>query len=137
MNRVSSTDVLCPSACLKEGALLLGIVTQSGRVAFAPNRLTVNESFINAAQEGRPAEKRFRFASACAQSGCTRWAGNRCGVIDAVVDEPPTNSADAALPACSIRPQCRWYLQNGTDACHVCPWVITDCRGQSCHGALR
>jgi hypothetical protein len=30
------------------------------------------------------------------------------------------------LPECSIRPQCRWHLQSGDNACRACPEVITD-----------
>jgi hypothetical protein len=30
------------------------------------------------------------------------------------------------LPRCSIRANCRWFDQQGADACRVCPFVITD-----------
>jgi hypothetical protein len=33
---------------------------------------------------------------------------------------------DSPLPKCSIRSQCRWFLQHGRDACAVCPLIITD-----------
>ena len=30
-----------------------------------------------------------------------------------------------ALPACRIRPECRWYRQEGRPACMRCPQVVT------------
>jgi len=127
VNRIDSDRALCPSARMKEGSVLLGIVLGDGRVAFAPDRLVVNREFVTTAREGRSPEKRFRFADACVQSGCVQWTGTRCGVIDDVLAELPAEGLPAHLPQCSIRPQCRWYAQAGTEACRACPLVVTDC----------
>lgn len=119
--------VLCPSARMKPGAVLLGIVMGDGRVAFAPDRLLVNREFIANAQQGRSPEKRFRFADGCVQSSCVQWTGTRCGVIDDVLADISVAALSADVPHCSIRPQCRWYDQAGAEACRACPVVITDC----------
>ena len=128
MSRIEAPHILCPSARMKEGALLLGIVMTDGRVAFAADRLVVNNAFVSNALEGRSPEERFRFADACAQAGCVQWTGKRCGVIDEVIAEVPAEALQTYLPECSIRPQCRWYSQAGTEACRACPLVVTDCR---------
>jgi len=77
-------------------------------------------------------EKRFRFSQPCVTSGCGNWTGNRCGVIDGVVDEVSERQlprpGEASLPKCSFRPKCRWFAQSGKEACAVCPLVITDLR---------
>ena len=122
-------DVLCPSSRCERGAVLLGIVLPDGRVAFAADRIVVDDGFVKAAREGRSPESRLRFAAPCVRGGCRQWTGSRCGVIDRVTAaDPPPAAPD--LPDCSIRPHCRWYLQSGAAACAVCPEVITDTRDE-------
>ena len=125
---------LCPSSNCKEGAILLGIVLADGNVAFAKDRIVVDQDFVaRATREGsHPPETRFRFSSPCAQSACKQWTGARCGVIDSVMDETAaagyTPAVSQDLPACSIRSQCRWFSQTGAEACAVCDIVVTDTR---------
>lgn len=143
MPAVRPGSALCPSSRCEDGATLVGVILPSGRVAFSSSRLEVDEEFVSIARAGRSPEKRFRFASACAKSGCRQWSDERCGVIDRLIEqrmpsEPraphlqrePLNVplSDAALPACSIRPECRWFQQAGGEACVICPDVITDMR---------
>ena len=124
--------VLCPSSPCEAGAILVGIITRDGHVAFAPDRLDVGEEFVRVAREGRQPERRFRFASPCVRGACCQWTGTRCGVVDQVIADLPTEPTDS-LPACSIRPRCRWFAQTGAAACAVCPVVITDLREESGH----
>jgi hypothetical protein len=118
--------VLCPSYRCQDGAILLGIVLAGGRVAFAADRIVIDQEFVDIARQGRPPEKRFRFGGKCVQAACRQWTSGRCGVIDKVLVDLGTDSVPEDLPRCSIRPQCRWYLQSGPQACGACPEVITD-----------
>jgi hypothetical protein len=120
-------DALCPSSPCQPGATLLGIVLSDGRVAFSATRIEVSEEFVRIARQGRSPEKRFRFSSRCLQDGCSQWGAGRCGVIDTVVQDVggPRPGHDP-LPDCLIRPECRWFLQRGAEACGVCPDVVTD-----------
>lgn len=120
--------VLCPSARCEAGAILLGILLPDGRVAFASDRIVVNEEFVRVAREGRAPEQRFRFSAPCVQGACRQWTGQRCGVIDTVVEHVRPGDKALPLPECSIRPQCRWYQQAQAHACAVCPLVVTDAR---------
>jgi len=122
---------LCPSARCEAGAVLLGIVLPNGTVAFAHDRIVVTEEFVEAAGvEQTPPEQRFRFSNLCVSKQCKQWTGSRCGVIDKVIElVPPDDSVKP--PACSIRPQCRWFVQVGIQACKVCPVVITDSCGEA------
>jgi hypothetical protein len=131
MNRTNPSVVLCPSAPMEEGAILVGIVLADGKVAFAPDRIEVNADFVASAREGRSPEKRFRFGGVCVKSGCRQWTGTRCGVIDHVLEVVPTESRTDYLPECSIRDQCRWFAQSGSEACRVCTLVVTDTRRDS------
>jgi hypothetical protein len=115
----------CPSARCESGAILLAIALPDGKLAYASDRIVIDQDFVDAANEvGRP-EHRFRFSSRCVENGCRQWASDRCSVIDRVlmaVGEAPAGG----LPECSIRSTCRWFGQVGGKACAVCPLVLTD-----------
>jgi hypothetical protein len=119
----------CPSTRVHEGAILLGIVGPEGRVAYLTPETRVDEEFVKAVQNrGRP-EKRFRFASRCVEDGCGHWTGNRCGVIQQALEsdlDQAVTDARGPLPACAIRPRCRWFGQEGRRACAVCPLIVHD-----------
>ena len=122
--------VLCPSGRCEPGALLLGIVGPDGVVGYLPHQVTVDEAFVERAQQGRTPEARFRFAEPCVSGRCANWAadaagGGRCGVIDQVVHSPHARPAgDRPLPRCSIRARCRWFAQSQAQACASCPLVV-------------
>lgn len=119
-------EILCPSARCKPGALLLGIVGADGVVALTGEELVVDDEFVRTAHAGRAPEKRFRFADACARSGCLHWTKGVCGLIDEVLERTPVADDAPALAACVIRSRCRWYAQRGAAACAACVFVITD-----------
>jgi hypothetical protein len=123
--------VLCPSWQCEKGAALLGIVLADGSIAFAKDRIVIDQNFVDAARAGRSPEKRFRFSSTCRQGACVQWKEDRCSVIDQVmaeqkaIDTAPLPS-EGELPRCLIRQQCRWHLQSGDSACFACTQVVTD-----------
>jgi hypothetical protein len=126
---MNESEHLCPSGRCESGALLIGVVGASGKVGYLTPPAAVDDAFVDQALEGRAPERRFRFAQACAENGCDHWSEGRCGVIDAVVqmaDEDTIEAEVGALPACGIRPRCRWFAQRGAAACRVCPLVVTD-----------
>ncbi|HEU5062244.1 MAG TPA: hypothetical protein VFT79_03700 [Solirubrobacterales bacterium] len=118
-------DLLCPSAPCEPGALLLGLVGGDGRVGYVRPALEVDEDFVAKALAGRAPEKRFRFAQPCRESGCHFWSEGRCGVADAAAESEEADG-EGSLPACAIRPRCRWFAQAGASACRGCPTVVTD-----------
>jgi hypothetical protein len=124
---ITDTNTLCPSSRAETGAILLGVITPQEQVAMLSEKVEVNQAFIDAISKEKSPESQFRFANRCVKSGCQQWASGRCGVIDAVMKvNPDLQVQDLYLPTCSIRPQCRWYLQTGANACAVCPYIITD-----------
>ena len=120
--------VLCPSARCKDGAILLGIVLPDQTIAYADRRFQIDARQAENLRGGAASpEKCYRFSTPCAQCGCQQWSGGKCGVIEEVLASPPPASLPRLLPECSIRQQCRWFLQRGAEACGVCRYVITDC----------
>jgi hypothetical protein len=118
----------CPSARCEEGATLLGIVGADGVVGYITPELEVDFEFCREVRKrGRP-EARFRFAQPCAEGRCTQWVGDRCGLIELVLQSPTKPStAETSLPGlppCVIRSTCRWFAQEGGQACLVCPSVV-------------
>jgi hypothetical protein len=118
-------ELLCPSAPCEPGALLLGVVGADGQVGYLRPAPEIDQDFVAKALAGRAPEKRFRFAQPCRESGCGYWSDGRCEVSDAAASSEEGGS-DGPLPACAIRPRCRWFAQSGASACRTCPVIVTD-----------
>ncbi len=121
-----TNKILCPSAICKEGAQIIGIANSQGMVDIIAKPLPVTAEFVEVAKQGRAAEKRFRFSNTCVEKGCHQWTGKSCGVIEKIVGQLEEIESKIQLPKCGIRKDCRWYKQEGANACHICPYVITD-----------
>jgi hypothetical protein len=114
---------LCPSAPLYAGSKLLGVVKGENQVDILAEPIEVDEIFVQAANKGKPAEQKFRFVNKCLKSGCEQWTENSCGVIKRVLGAMEEKVLKAEMPECSIRPECRWFNQEGYQACKVCTMV--------------
>ena len=109
-----------------EGARIFGVVSQSGgrrQVAYLRKTLPITDEVLHLADPVRPPEV-FRIAAFCAGAACQHFDGVDCrlakrtvALLAPVVDR---------LPACEIRPHCRWWRQEGVAACLRCPQVITE-----------
>lgn len=117
----------CPSAAPEDGdAELLGIVLgtpESPRMQFVGPR-AVTPELLALAGPVRPTEV-FRFVGTCLDNGCAHFREGHCGVAAAVVAHLPAVEG-ASLPRCGIRSDCRWWHEQGADACRRCPSVVTD-----------
>jgi hypothetical protein len=116
----------CPSAPPTDpGAVVFGIVTgapESPRIGYLTEAQPVTESLLALADQARP-DQVFRTAAPCMGNGCKHFDGSDCRLaqrITAFLD--PVVSG---LPACDIRPTCRWFRQEGKAACLRCPQVVT------------
>jgi hypothetical protein len=119
----------CPSGPCQEGAILLGVMTPSGRLAYVQPPTKISAEFVARARAmGRP-EARFRFSVPCREAGCPQWTGDGCAVVDMVIDATAVDPACSSLPTCAIRHSCRWYSQRGPAACSVCPLIVADVGG--------
>jgi hypothetical protein len=123
----AAEPLACPSAPPEwDGAELIGVVegsVEEPHVRFVPRR-PVTPELLALASPVTPTEV-FRFTAPCKQGGCSQWRDGQCGVATAAVahlDPAP----QAALPACAIRPSCRWWHERGADACRRCRYIVTD-----------
>ena len=117
----------CPSARPEwNGSFVFGISAGSvdePRVVFLDAPLEVTDE-IRQMTEGVALTEVFRFAAPCVNAACQQYAGGRCTLSRRTVELLPT--VTTALPDCLIRPTCRWYAEEGEEACFRCPQVVTD-----------
>jgi hypothetical protein len=122
---------LCPSAMASPEASVIGLIDDSGRVVNFATPLQATEQFLKEARQNGPLEKRFRFSSDCKEAHCIHWNQAKCGLIPKLQVEAKTSTSIDEQRAsykrpCSIRANCRWWRQEGYEACAVCLIVVTD-----------
>lgn len=118
-------SLMCPSAPMSEGAIILGEIGGDGSVDYIRDRTVVSAEFMEIASRGRTPGQRFRFSSPCQESACGQWKSGGCSLPDRLSEIIPATETSNTLPLCSIRSQCRWFHQQGKDAFHICPLVVT------------
>lgn len=119
--------LMCPSAQpdMKE-ARVIGVVggtVETVKVAYVNEVLPVTDEILQAAAPAKPTEV-FRFAAHCETKACRHFDGTNCNLATRIVQILP--AVVDTLPACLIRPTCRWYQQEGRAACLRCPQVVTE-----------
>jgi hypothetical protein len=122
-----ATMPLCPSGRPEAGeAVVFGVVggtVAAPQVGYLTESVSVNEDILALSGSVEPTEI-FRIASTCAGHGCKHFDGSCCGLAMRIVEK--LSPVVEALPACQIRPHCRWWQQEGKAACQRCPQVVTD-----------
>jgi hypothetical protein len=119
--------LMCPSAQPDmAGVRVLGVVggtVEANQVAYINEPLPVTDELLASAAPLKPTEV-FRFAAHCEGKACRHFDGTNCNLATRIVQILP--AVVDALPACLIRPTCRWYQQEGRAACLRCPQVVTE-----------
>ncbi len=112
----NSSKKMCPSYLGKVGAQLFGVVNKDGKVQFI-TPLAVTEEFV---QQNDHLEQRFRFAGKCVEKGCAQWNNeeSKCSLSQKVQELDLNQNKE--LSFCPIRSQCRWFSQDGNEACFSC-----------------
>lgn len=123
----TSNQHLCPSALPdQKGSVVIGVVggtIEEPRVAYLVEPQPVTDEILTLTEPAAPTEV-LRFAASCAGNMCKHFDGSNCRLITRVVQNLP--KVVDVLPTCRIRPQCRWWQQEGKAACMRCPQVVTD-----------
>jgi len=112
------------------GARLLGVLEgdpHHPRLAYLKRPEPVRDELLALAEPVSPT-RLFRFAAPCAGDACQHFDGSDCRLARRIVEGVP--QAVNAPPVCALRPACRWWLQEGVDACHRCPMVVTESYGE-------
>jgi len=122
-------QTLCPSAQPDwEGSKVIGVVggtADAPEVAYLAEPQPVTDELLALARPVTPTEV-FRIAAPCAGTGCKHFSEeqSKCKLVEKTVRWAQV--VVEKLPACSIRPDCRWWQQEGRAACMRCPQVVTD-----------
>lgn len=120
------SQVMCPSAQpgMKEPRLIGVAMFDQDQpyVAYLNEPVPLSNEILSLAGPADPREV-FRIAAHCEESKCTHFNGDKCNLATRIVQILPAVVDN--LPACLIRATCRWYTQEGKDACFRCPQVIT------------
>jgi hypothetical protein len=118
---------LCPSAQPDmDGSVAFGVIggtPDAPRLAHLERTLPVTDELLALSAPINPAQV-FRFAAPCAGSACQHFDGTDCRLATRVVQILP--AVTSALPPCLLRPDCRWWQQEGKAACLRCPQVVTE-----------
>ncbi|MGY2046639.1 hypothetical protein [Methylobacterium sp. JK268] len=121
-----STRVDCPSAQPSgRSSRIYGVMTgpsEERRVGYLTETLAPTQDLLALAGEAKPTQL-FRIAAPCAKSACQHFNGT-CTLATRIVASLAPVVDD--LPLCQIRATCRWFLQEGREACLRCPQIATD-----------
>jgi hypothetical protein len=130
-------EPLCPSAPADaEGARVFGLVrgeTGTRRVAYLTEATDMTEALAAAVAPALPNEV-LRTAASCAGCRCRHFDGQDCTLASRIATMLPP--VVGRPPPCAIRPQCRWWRQEGLRACLRCPQVVTAGRAESMEMAI-
>ena len=118
--------LLCPSAQPEmKASRVIGLMEgtpEAPRLSYLDEPQAVTPELLALAAPLKPPEV-FRFAAVCEESHCVHFDGKDCKLATRIVNILP--AVTERLPTCRIRPECRWYQQEGKAACLRCPQVVT------------
>jgi len=128
---VALSPYSCPSAQpdMLE-ARVIGVLSGSAaepRIAYLAQEAVIPAAQMPSTPGVDPVEA-FRFAARCEDHRCAQHVsgvggGGRCGLGARIVAQ--LDPVVASLPPCTIRATCRWYSEQGREACLRCPQVVT------------
>jgi hypothetical protein len=104
---------------------VLGVVTrdaEDARLAYLDEPLPATPELLATAAPAAVSQV-FRLSARCEESKCTHFDGTHCQLAVRIARMLP--EVVDHLPACTIRPECRWFRQEGRAACLRCPQVVT------------
>lgn len=119
---------LCPSTFPGwPGSVAFGLVTgtvEEPRWQAFEKPLPITDELLALSGPVAPTEI-FRFAGPCAGKACQHFAesSGNCRLVEKTVRF--VAKVQEKLPVCTIRPDCKWWRQEGRDACFRCPQVAS------------
>lgn len=126
MARSADQDLKCPSAQPGMADVqVLGVVmrdAEEARLAYLDDTLEATPDLLATAAPAAVSQV-FRLSARCEEQKCTHFDGSRCQLAVRIATLLP--EVVDHLPACNIRPECRWFRQEGRAACVRCPQIVT------------
>jgi hypothetical protein len=116
----------CPSAQPGMGDVqILGVVSrdaEAARLAYLDETMPATPATLELAAP-LDVSQVFRLSARCEEKKCTHFDGMKCQLAVRIAKLLP--EVVDHLPACNIRPDCRWFRQEGRAACVRCPQIVT------------
>lgn len=125
MKNSDKDDFLCPSAPLTENSFLFGVLDEKAEVQYIDSVIPITEDLLSSFSNIDNPEKHFRFTMTCGKDKCAQWSDNKCSVGSAI-QKADINNLNTKPMKCAIRQACRWYSQEGLEACTLCKYIVTD-----------
>jgi hypothetical protein len=117
----------CPSAqATSAEAEVFGVIggnADGPRVEYLDRPVPVTPEMLQRLNGMRAGEV-LRTRAPCAQTACVHHTGRQCSLGERVAALP--HAGDGRLPPCAIRSTCRWFAEQGKDACLRCPSIVTE-----------
>ena len=102
---------------------VVGGTAEQPVVGYLTEPLPITDQLLAATAPANATEV-LRFAAPCAGAACSHFDGTDCTLARRVVSLLPL--VVGQVPACVIRPNCRWWQQEGKAACLRCPGIVTE-----------
>lgn len=116
----------CPSAQPGMGDVqILGVISRDAEephLAYLDEALPASPAMLELAAP-LDVSQVFRLSARCEEKKCTHFDGRDCQLEVRIARMMP--EVVDHLPACNIRPDCRWFRQEGRAACVRCPQIVT------------
>jgi hypothetical protein len=116
----------CPSAQPGMGDVrVLGVISRDAeqpRLAYLDEPVSATPDMLELAAPAAVSQV-FRLSARCEEAKCAHFDGSRCQLAVRIVKLLP--EVVDGLPPCTIRPDCRWFRQEGRAACLRCPQIVT------------
>jgi len=123
----SKGTLLCPSAPAEwEHPKVFGIVCgtpEKPAVKYLESVQPLTAEISASISPASPGEV-LRIAAPCAEHKCQHFQHGHCGLIARTITV--LNPVASRLPPCPIRSTCRWWNEQGREACFRCPQVVTN-----------
>jgi hypothetical protein len=122
----SSKPLMCPSAKPEmDGSVIFGIVAgtpEQPQLHHLREPKQIPSELLALDSPVKPTEI-FRIAATCTEE-CLHFDGANCRLSQRIVEGLPQVSE--SIPPCPIRVDCRWWNQDGKEACLRCTQIVRD-----------
>ena len=121
----ASSAMYCPTAQPEmDGAVAFGVI---GGAADEPpvaylSALQPADTELLCLSGPRRATEVFRFGAPCVEGGCQHFGNGACRLGEQLSSD--LQRAVRRLPPCGLRPMCRWWHEQGAEACLRCPGMV-------------
>lgn len=121
-------DLLCPSSVgvVDGSAKVFGVVHDDGssqRTHYLSKPVLLTPDLLGLTEAVSP-DRILRVANACVEDACAHFDGNTCRLVNRIRQN--LRPIVSELPKCGIRHSCRWWRQEGVEACKRCPQIIRE-----------